>query len=290
VASVKLAGKDSPGGVRGGPGTSDPGRITYGRIGLKGLIVRAYDVQDDQVVCPDWMSNGFDFGYSVSATMPPDTSKEKFRLMLQDLLEERFQLKFHHASKIFPGYELVVAPGGPRLKEAEAPQSPESPAVAAPTVVNGGKADGKGFPAHVGLIRPRLGTWGTYRGRFRLPLTDFAIHILPMMINESNGAGMGAPLPRVADRTGLTATYEFTLEYNGSDVLQQGGALMQVRQNQEAMNPASLPAGDPAEGDRTGPSIFVALEKQLGLKLRKVKDVSVDMLIVDSANKTPTAN
>ena len=39
-----------------------------------------------------------------------------------------------------------------------------------------------------------------------------------------------------------------------------------------------------------GSTLFTALEKQLGLKLTKVKDVPVDMLIVDHVDKTPTGN
>jgi len=46
-------------------------------------------------------------------------------------------------------------------------------------------------------------------------------------------------------------------------------------------------ASDPGEGL---PNIFTAVEKQLGLKLMKVKDVQVDVLIVDGADKIPTEN
>jgi uncharacterized protein (TIGR03435 family) len=43
-------------------------------------------------------------------------------------------------------------------------------------------------------------------------------------------------------------------------------------------------AQDPGSGL---PNIFNALEKQLGLKLVKVKDVPVDMLVIDHAEKVP---
>ena len=52
----------------------------------------------------------------------------------------------------------------------------------------------------------------------------------------------------------------------------------------------NLPAPDASEPGVTGPTIFTALEKQLGLKLTKVKDVPVDMLIVDNVDKKPTGN
>jgi uncharacterized protein (TIGR03435 family) len=50
--------------------------------------------------------------------------------------------------------------------------------------------------------------------------------------------------------------------------------------------PTPLPADSPG-GE---PSIFVALRKQLGLKLNKVKDVPLDVIVVDRVEKTPTAN
>jgi uncharacterized protein (TIGR03435 family) len=42
---------------RGGPGTSDPGQITWTNATLKNLVMTAYDVQNYQVTSPDWMSN-----------------------------------------------------------------------------------------------------------------------------------------------------------------------------------------------------------------------------------------
>jgi uncharacterized protein (TIGR03435 family) len=54
------------------------------------------------------------------------------------------------------------------------------------------------------------------------------------------------------------------------------------------------PPGDgdprtPAASDPV-PDIFTAIEKQLGLKLRKLQNVSVDVLVVDGADEVPTAN
>ena len=46
-----------------------------------------------------------------------------------------------------------------------------------------------------------------------------------------------------------------------------------------------MPAGDGARG----PSIYAALEEQLGLKLHPAKE-ELELLVVDHAAKTPTAN
>jgi uncharacterized protein (TIGR03435 family) len=55
--------------------------------------------------------------------------------------------------------------------------------------------------------------------------------------------------------------------------------------------PADAPP--PAAGEPTGnglPNIFAAVEKQLGLKLEKTKDVPVDVIVVDRVDKVPAAN
>lgn len=53
------------------------------------------------------------------------------------------------------------------------------------------------------------------------------------------------------------------------------------------------PPGEPdaaASNPAGAPDLFTALEKQLGLKLVKVRDVPVNMVVVDSADKAPTPN
>jgi uncharacterized protein (TIGR03435 family) len=79
--------------------------------------------------------------------------------------------------------------------------------------------------------------------------------------------------PRVVDKTGLSGKYDFTLRFAGS--MRAGGAFP---------NPA---VSDPS--DEPAPDIFAALEMQLGLKLEKRK-VTIDMLVVDRADKTPAEN
>jgi uncharacterized protein (TIGR03435 family) len=45
----------------------------------------------------------------------------------------------------------------------------------------------------------------------------------------------------------------------------------------------------PPSGEETGPSLFAALQQQLGLKLES-KKAMVDILVVDHIEKTPTEN
>jgi len=102
---------------------------------------------------------------------------------------------------------------------------------------------------------------------------------LGSMIIRSSGGDTTAPLPRVIDRTGLTGIYDFTLDY---ECLACQGARANVvgegRGTPEASEPARFP------------SLFTALEKQLGLKLEKAQDVPVDVSVIETVDKIPTAN
>jgi hypothetical protein len=89
AASVKVAARGEPRdipnaaiplGMRGGPGSSDPGRISFTSASLKTIVVSAYGVKRYQVSGPDWLGAG---GYNLVAKLPPNTSKEQLRLMLR---------------------------------------------------------------------------------------------------------------------------------------------------------------------------------------------------------------
>ena len=278
AASVKPAGPVAPGelGMRGGPGTDDPGRITFSRATLSDLLCRAYDVWPDQISGPAWINDRSAYAYRIDATLPPNTNAGQFRVMLQNLLAERFHLRIHRETKTIPGYELVVASGGPKLKEWIPPTNagPAKPSV-----------DGNGFlklppGATMGLALPKGGGVAPIRMTHRETMAMFCQN-LGTDINISNGMPVTGPRTRVIDKTGLTGTYEFTLEFAGS--MRSPRTMPFAPAGGE---PDVTPASDPAGA----PDIFTAVEKQLGLKLVKVRDIPVDMVMVASADKVPTAN
>lgn len=253
VASIKPAPPPVNGAdyrMRGGPGTSDPGQITYPRVGVLDLLMKAYGVRMDQISGPDWIHTEV---YSIVAKVPANTTKDQFDLMLQNLLAERFHLKLHHESREFQAYWLLVAMGGPKIRAS-------SPAV-----------ERKGFPvlAPGAKIATATGTgpaYGTVRSTHRQTMAEFADALGPM-VNMSNGDGIvrGSPPPaHVFDKTGLTGEFDFTLEFAGS----------------------VLPGG---ANDSLAPSLFVALEKQLGLKLERAK-TALDVLVIDQVDRVPTEN
>src|SRR5262249_53170085 len=142
------------GGPRGGPGTPDPGQITWPGATLKGLITAAYNVKPYQVNGPSWIENE---RYDIVAKVPAGATKEQGRVMWQNLLAERLGMKVHHESKEFSVDDLVVARGGPKLKEYVAdPNAPPPPApgTLVPLPPGPPKVDKNGFPelAAPGLI------------------------------------------------------------------------------------------------------------------------------------------
>jgi uncharacterized protein (TIGR03435 family) len=103
-----------------GPGHSSAdgskGQVVMTNQTLKRLIERAYNVKPFQITGPGWME---DVRFDIAAKYPPDTANGDRLLMLRTLLEDRFHLAVHLESKDTPGYALVVAKSGFKLKPVE---------------------------------------------------------------------------------------------------------------------------------------------------------------------------
>lgn len=286
VASVKPAPPAGSGDMmsRGGPGTSDPGQVTYERTWLRNLVADAYAVRIDQVSGPEWVNSE---AYTIVAKIPPHTTRQQFREMLQSLLAERFRLTLHHETKTVPVYVLSVAPGGPKMQRAGADTNAAIAATAAPTC--DAKSEAR-FPS----LRPGKSQalqWcpGMAYYTYRQTMPEFALGLGPL-VNMSNGDGIirgGPPAPFVADETGLTDRFEFRLEFAGSifpSSPTQVAALIANGTLPTESSPESI-----AGQSRGGPDLFHALEKQLGLKLEKGKR-PVEFLVIDHAEKVPIGN
>src|ERR1051326_9203498 len=90
-------------GKRGGPGTDDPGQITWPVVNLKQLITAAFDVKPYQVTGPTWLDTE---RFAIVAKVPAGSTKEQVNVMWQNLLTERFGMVVHHESKEFQVKEL----------------------------------------------------------------------------------------------------------------------------------------------------------------------------------------
>jgi uncharacterized protein (TIGR03435 family) len=223
--------------------------------------------------------------YTIVATMPPNTTKEQFQKMLQNMVAERFHVVFHRETRNFPGYALVVDKGGPKLKELTSTRvpSPETPLNSRATL--GAGTDG--FPNFPGPCTIALnGRSGEERIKYQeRTMAEVASNLGLLIVRSQGKSGLDGFLqPRVADKTGLTGKYTFILEYYSE------GAAAQMANFPGGADSNAANGAPPTPSDPGAVNIFVAIQKQLGLRLDKTVDVPLDMIVVDSVDKVPTAD
>ncbi|MFZ1084574.1 MAG: TIGR03435 family protein [Terracidiphilus sp.] len=203
-----------------------PNYWTFANVSSLNLIANAYGLGMHQIIgFPDWAETD---RYNLEAnmdlekfeafkTMPMNEQLRQQRLMMQAVLADRYQLRAHLETREMPVYELVIAHGGPKLREK----------------VSDGRPGASFF-------QPR-NWWGNYG-----TMEDLA--------SKLSGPTGGV----VIDKTGLgTKTFNYFLKWTSDS---QSGA-----------------AGG-------APSIFTALEDQLGLKLVPATG-RVEVLVIDHIEK-----
>jgi len=182
--------------------------------------------------------------------------------MLQSLLEDRFRLKVSSRVQDLPAYALVVARGGPKLKQVAVPPAYTGAVVPPPpppppiSPVNGA-APTLAEPPHLPGIRKTGPNQVTVTGSRMSWFADWLLH----------QGELGNRL--VVDKTGLLGNYDF--ELNGIQ-----------------LGPETISGPAPAPPDDSTISIFTALQEQLGLKLIPTK-AAVEALVIDHAEQ-PSAN
>jgi len=230
-------------------------------VPLHELIRLAYGVQTFQISgAPDWAKSD---KYNIEAKMDKSTVDELSKIsedqrqptrqrMLQALLAERFKLTLHRETKELPVYDLIIAKGGPKLEQAK-PGDPDPEGLKGP--------DG----------RPMPGGHFVRMGRGELTGQDLGIDDMVRVLSQQ--------LDRtVVDKTGLKGSYNWTLKWtpDQSTPMFRG-----------AGDPRPGPASGPAP-DSSAPSIFTAVQEQLGLKLEPQKG-PVEILVIDHVEK-PSEN
>uniref|UniRef100_Q01YR3 Soil-associated protein, TIGR03435 family n=1 Tax=Solibacter usitatus (strain Ellin6076) TaxID=234267 RepID=Q01YR3_SOLUE len=261
VASVKISpAQTGRGSMRGGPGTADPGRISFTNVTLFNVILRAYDLKAYQLSAPDWLSSQ---RYDVTAQVPAGVSKAECNSMLQTLLNERFHMVLHHETKELQGFELVTGRGGSKLKKSSESGVPSAPAPSGPP-----KTDLAGYPElpGPGLVMME----GAKAGAVFVFLTARAQPLSALVELLSREFQMP-----ISDQTGLNGNFDFKMEF----APQPPGAL-----------PAPpSPDRSPAPEEDAAPNLTTAVQQQLGLRLNSRK-VPTDVLVVDRVGKVPTEN
>ncbi|HEV2500306.1 MAG TPA: TIGR03435 family protein, partial [Terriglobia bacterium] len=258
---------------------SPSGRFSANAMSAKTLIELAYHLKsDDQLVgAPSWVNTEkFDIEAKADDAfvqkmrkMSFDEGGQQMRLMVQSLLADRFNLKASRETQERPVYVLVVAKNGPKLTPTKLPP-PGQMGARPPGPPGHGGSVGEGVRMRPGQL--------TCMG----VATSFLAEVLS---RQPELAGR-----IVIDETGLKGRYDGSLKWTPE--FQRGGMAGGPGPT-EVSGPGGAPGGngqaaDGTEADASGPSIFTALQEQLGLRLKPAKG-PVEVLVIDHI-EPPTPN
>jgi uncharacterized protein (TIGR03435 family) len=256
VASIKPnKSSGGPVGSRVQPG----GLFTASNVTLEFLLASAYAAPGRMALegfrvfgAPAWA--GVD-RYDIQAKAAGTVSMQQLASMLQALLADRFKLVVHHEVRELPVYALMVARTDGKFGAG----------------LRAGESDCHDGPFVSGQARPvpcapDYGPAGRVIAR-SIDMPTLATN-LSYRVNRV-----------VLDKTGLTGVYAVDLKWtpDPSEFTNSPLGPPPTRSPLEASGAAS-----------DGPSLFTALQEQLGLKLQSTKG-PVDVIVIDHAEK-PTEN
>jgi uncharacterized protein (TIGR03435 family) len=229
VAAIKLS---QPGG-RGGGIKPLPGGDGYlvQNFPVKVMISLMYKVPTRQIIgAPDWLDTDH---YDIEAKADHAYGIDELHVMFQNLLADRFDLRFHKEIKEGPVYALMVDKSGSKMKINESAQ------------------DFK-IPITPGVDNVFVGT--------RVPMQYLCWWLSQQLQSDQRP---------VINKTGLDKNYDFTLSFAPE-------------------LPPNFPKENLPPGFLDRPSLFDAVQEQLGLKLQAQKG-PVEYYVIDHIEK-PSAN
>ena len=254
VASVKPSVADARARriIRVMPG----GGLIAENFSLQLLIQNAFRLQAFQISGgPGWMQSD---GFNIDAKGAGQATQAQVYRMLRSLLEDRFQLKTHWETKELPVYTLSVAKNGPKL-----PKPKEGSCLDAnPNAPSAPPTPGRPPAIPCGAPMVMLEQWIRIQGG-KVSIADLS-KTLSMVMGRT-----------VIDKTGFADAFDLVLNFTPDEA---------VAGLPRAPRPDPGSATDPS----APPSIFAALQEQLGLRLDSTKG-PVEILVVDHVEK-PTEN
>jgi uncharacterized protein (TIGR03435 family) len=252
VASVKA---NQSGGLGIQLNTPGPDRFTATNIPLRDLIRFAHDVQDVRLVGgPDWIrSERFDIVAKAEQPFPawgPAGAPLPLLLMVRTLLGERFGLVVHQETRDLPVFALVVARDDRKFGPEITPSKLDCESQAR----RGGPPPAPATPDQptcgMRIAPGQMVMGGTPMSQFATVLSNFVQRV-------------------VLDRTQLAGAFDFRLSWT-PDRIPQGAP------------PPGAPPLPPV--DPNGPSLFAALQEQLGLKLESTR-APLEVLVIDRVER-----
>lgn len=228
---------------------------------LREMVRFAYQVQLTQIEGgPDW-ANSERFDIIAKAEGRPTMSQ--VHAMMRSLLAERFALKLHNETREMPIYELVVARADKRLGTQLQPATNECRPIRVPNGAPKPPPPPPGGPGPEAIPPGDDGVdlrCGALFGPGFITLRQFT------MDRFARDLTMVARRV-VVNRTGLEGRYDIDVEFSPE------------------FRPAPPPgAPEIAAPPSDGPSLFTAIQEQLGLKLESARG-PVEMLVIDAAQR-----
>jgi uncharacterized protein (TIGR03435 family) len=235
------------------------GRFTAVNVPVRMLIRNAYQLQDAQLIGgPTWITTE---KFDINAKAEGNPTSAQLQEMLRALLVERFGLVLHQESRELPVYVLVLARAdgklGPKLKASDVDCSPSRGRGAAAPNLPPGPPPGQPQTSRAMPCGIRMG-FGLLSGS-GMSMYDFGNALSPMVGRN------------VVDRTNLTGHYDVELSWT-PDQMQGSPA--------GPGGPGGPGGGGAPTFDPNGPSIFTAVQEQLGLKLDSQK-TQLDVTVID---------
>jgi uncharacterized protein (TIGR03435 family) len=233
------------------------GRFTATNMPLRGLITFAYQVRPFQIEgAPDWTGAArYDIVAKADREFPPPglgpTAEPPLAmLMLRTLLVDRFMLASHFDMREAPIYTLSLARADGRLGPQLTTSTTDCAAIR------------KQAMGRNGLAQPPPTAGDRIQCGLRMSAARMELGAAPI---ATLAEGLSTMVQRpVIDRTGLMGNYDALLTFQAEALPGFGGG-------------ASPP---PPAGDSNAPSLFTALQEQLGLKLEPARG-PVQMLVID---------
>lgn len=267
VAEIKPDGPDAP------ASTVDirPGGQVQIRMTLRGMIQEAWgDMNPARILgaprsagSSHWvvLAKAQGTPYAGSGIMS-GVDLNSMRMMLRSLLIDRFQLQAHTEDRLIDGYELVAAK--PKLRKADGSHRTGC--------IQGPGPDGKDPRLTNPFASSLVTCWNMTLAEFADALSKMAPEQNPVLFD----------FPPVMDSTGIAGRYDLTLNFSPPPVI-RGKIDWLSAYSQAPSGDGSVPVPDGTI------SVFDAMEKQLGLKL-KAQKVKGPVLVIEGVNETPTGN
>jgi len=221
------------------------GRVTMTNVTVRRMIINAYALQDEQLAGgPGWVRS--EHFDIVANSEAANLSPMDRWMMVRALLADRFKLKMHTEPREQPVFALVLGRRDGQLGEHLKKSNADCKPPAAPRTT----PIDLSVPNQCGVIMGGPG---------RMNFRGVTMEVIAAQLSSRVGRS-------VVDRTGLAGRFDLDVEFSPQALTADG---------------ADAPADRPAD---SGPSIYTAIQEQLGLKLESQK-ISIDVTVIDSVER-----